>query len=125
MKIKDLFLDGVIRKNPVLVQLLGMCSALAITTSLFNGLGMGLAVTIILICSNVVISLLRNFIPKKIRIAAFIVVIAAFVTFTVILCVLGVGVFGLVIIDRCGVVINYRCLCFFGLIFLRFGCRSW
>ncbi|MBQ9980674.1 MAG: electron transport complex subunit E [Oscillospiraceae bacterium] len=80
MKIKDLFLDGVIRKNPVLVQLLGMCSALAITTSLFNGLGMGLAVTIILICSNVVISLLRNFIPKKIRIAAFIVVIAAFVT---------------------------------------------
>lgn len=80
MRIKDLFADGIIRKNPVFVQLLGMCSAMAITTSLFNGLGMGVAVTVILICSNVVISLLRNFIPSKIRIAAFIVVIAAFVT---------------------------------------------
>lgn len=67
-------------KNPVLAQLLGMCSTLAITTSLFNGLGMGLAVTIILICSNVLISALRKVIPNQIRIAAYIVIIAGFVT---------------------------------------------
>ena len=67
-------------QNPVLVQLLGMCSTLAITTSLFNGLGMGVAVTAILTCSNIVISLLRKVIPDKIRIAAYIVVIAGFVT---------------------------------------------
>jgi electron transport complex protein RnfE len=67
-------------KNPVLVQLLGMCSTLAISTSLFNGLGMGLAVTAILICSNVMISALRKIIPSQIRIAAYIVIIAGFVT---------------------------------------------
>lgn len=72
--------DGLLLQNPVLVQLLGMCSTLAITTTLFNGIGMGLSVTIILICSNVVISLLRKVIPSKIRIAAFIVIIAGFVT---------------------------------------------
>ena len=64
----------------MLVQLLGMCSTLAITTSLFNGIGMGLAVTAILICSNVLISALRNFIPSQIRIAAYITIIAGFVT---------------------------------------------
>ena len=80
MKIKDQFKEGLLTKNPVLVQLLGMCSVLAITTSLFNGLGMGLSVTIILICSNVMISALRNVIPSQIRIAAYIVIIAAFVT---------------------------------------------
>ena len=72
--------EGLLTKNPVLVQLLGMCSTLAITTSLFNGLGMGLAVTVILICSNVMISALRKVIPNEIRIASYIVIIAAFVT---------------------------------------------
>ena len=72
--------EGLLTKNPVLAQLLGMCSTLAITTSLFNGLGMGLAVTIILICSNVLISALRKVIPNLIRIAAYIVIIAGFVT---------------------------------------------
>ena len=72
--------EGLLTKNPVLAQLLGMCSVLAITTSLFNGLGMGLSVTIILICSNVLISALRKIIPSQIRIAAYIVIIAGFVT---------------------------------------------
>ena len=72
--------EGLLTKNPVLVQLLGMCSTLAITTSLFNGLGMGVSVTIILICSNVLISALRKVIPSQIRIAAYIVIIAGFVT---------------------------------------------
>ena len=80
MDFKKQFSEGLLSKNPVLVQLLGMCSVLAITTSLFNGLGMGLSVTIILICSNVLISALRNVIPNQIRIAAYIVIIAAFVT---------------------------------------------
>ena len=72
--------EGLLTKNPVLVQMLGMCSALAISTSLFNGLGMGISVTIILLCSNVMISALRKVIPSQIRIAAYIVIIAAFVT---------------------------------------------
>ena len=80
MNFKQQFSDGLIAKNPVFVQLLGMCSTLAITTSLFNGLGMGISVTIILICSNVLISALRKVIPSQIRIAAYIVIIAAFVT---------------------------------------------
>ena len=80
MNIKQQCKEGILTKNPVLVQLLGMCSSLAITTSLFNGLGMGLSVTIILICSNVMISALRKVIPSNIRIAAYIVIIAGFVT---------------------------------------------
>ena len=80
MNMKQQFKDGLLTKNPVFVQLLGMCSTLAITTSLFNGLGMGLSVTIILICSNVLISALRKVIPSQIRIAAYIVIIASFVT---------------------------------------------
>ena len=80
MNIKKQFRDGLLTQNPVLVQLLGMCSVMAISTTLFNGIGMGLSVTIILICSNIVISLLRKVIPSKIRIAAYIVVIAGFVT---------------------------------------------
>ena len=72
--------EGLLTQNPVLVQLLGMCSTLAITTSIMNGLGMGVSVLIILTCSNVVISLLRKVIPNQIRIAAYIVVIAGFVT---------------------------------------------
>ena len=66
--------DGIINKNPVLVQMLGMCSTLAVTTSVTNALGMGLAVTVVLICSNVFISLLRKFIPSEIRIASYIVI---------------------------------------------------
>ncbi len=80
MDLKKQLWEGLLTKNPVLVQLLGMCSTLAITTSLFNGLGMGLAVTVILICSNVLISALRKVIPPQIRIAAYIVIIAGFVT---------------------------------------------
>ena len=80
MNFKKQFKEGLLTKNPVLVQLLGMCSTLAITTSLFNGIGMGVAVTIILICSNVLISALRNFISSQIRIAAYITIIAGFVT---------------------------------------------
>ena len=80
MNFKKQFTDGLLDKNPVFVQLLGMCSTLAITTSLFNGIGMGLAVTIITICSNVLISALRKVIPNQIRIAAYITIIAGFVT---------------------------------------------
>ena len=80
MNFKKQFNEGLLTKNPVTVQLLGMCSTLAITTSLFNGIGMGLAVTIITICSNVLISALRKIIPNQIRIAAYITIIAGFVT---------------------------------------------
>ena len=80
MDFKKQLNEGLLSKNPVLAQLLGLCSVLAITTSLFNGLGMGLSVTIILICSNVLISALRKVIPSQIRIAAYIVIIASFVT---------------------------------------------
>ena len=80
MNVKKQFFEGLITQNPVLVQLLGMCPILAITTSMFNGLGMGLSVMIILTCSNVVISALRKIIPNKVRIACYIVVIAGFVT---------------------------------------------
>ena len=80
MNFKKQFKEGLLTKNPVTVQLLGMCSTLHITTSLFNGIGMGLAVTIILICSNVLISALRKVIPSQIRIAAYITIIAGFVT---------------------------------------------
>ena len=80
MNVKKQLLDGLIFQNPVTVQLLGMCSVMAITTSLFNGLGMGVSVLIILTCANIVISLLRKIIPSKVRIACYIVVIAGFVT---------------------------------------------
>ena len=80
MNVKQQFMDGMFFQNPVTVQLLGMCSVLAITTTLFNGIGMGLSVLVILTCANVVISLLRKIIPNKVRIACYIVVIAGFVT---------------------------------------------
>ena len=80
MNFKKQLKEGLLTKNPVLAQLLGMCSTMAITTTLFNGLGMGISVTIILICSNVFISLLRRVIPDSIRIAAYITIIAGFVT---------------------------------------------
>ena len=80
MNVKKQFKEGLITNNPVLVQLLGMCSTMAITTTLFNGLGMGVSVIVILTCSNIVISLLRKLIPGTIRIACYIVVVAGFVT---------------------------------------------
>ena len=80
MNIGKQFKDGLLTQNPVLVQVLGMCSTMAITTSFFNGIGMGVAVTIILTLSNRIIAAMRKIIPDKIRIAMFIVVIAGFVT---------------------------------------------
>ncbi|MDD6273826.1 MAG: electron transport complex subunit E [Clostridiaceae bacterium] len=74
------FVSGIIDNNPTLVQLLGMCPTLATSTSLENAIGMGLAATAVLAASNVVISLLRKLIPQKIRIAAYVVIIASFVT---------------------------------------------
>ena len=80
MKIKNQFTEGLITNNPVLVQQIGMCATMAITTSLFNGVGMGLSVLIILTCCNVVVSAIRKIIPDEIRLAIFVVVIAGFVT---------------------------------------------
>ncbi|WP_324825330.1 electron transport complex subunit E [Sinanaerobacter sp. ZZT-01] len=71
---------GIIKENPVLVLVLGTCPTLAVTTQAVNGLGMGLAATVVLICSNIFISALKNVIPDKVRIPCYIVVIAAFVT---------------------------------------------
>lgn len=79
MKISSLT-NGLVKENPIFYQLLGMCPTLAVTTSAQNGLGMGLATTAVLICSNSMISLIRKVIPDKIRIPAFVVVIATFVT---------------------------------------------
>ena len=79
-KILKQFKEGLLDNNPVLVQLLGMCPTLATTTSVSNAIGMGLAATAVLICSNLFISLLRKFIPKQVRIAAYIVIISGFVT---------------------------------------------
>ena len=80
MDFKKQLKEGLITQNPVTVQLLGMCSTMAITISFFNGIGMGLSVLVILTLSNIFIAALRNIIPNKIRIACFIVVIATFVT---------------------------------------------
>ena len=80
MNVKTQFKEGLLTKNPVTVQLLGMCSTMAITTTLFNGIGMGISVIIILTCSNIVISLVRKLIPDQIRIACYIVIVAGFVT---------------------------------------------
>ena len=80
MKIKDIALDGIVRQNPVFKLVLGTCPTLAVTVSMSNALGMGLAVIFVLTCSNVLISMLRNIIPDKVRIPAFIMIIATFVT---------------------------------------------
>lgn len=76
----QVFLNGLIKENPTFVLMLGMCPTLAVTTSAINGLGMGLTTTVVLVLSNMIISLLRNIIPDKVRIPAFIVIIASFVT---------------------------------------------
>lgn len=72
--------NGIIKENPTFMLMLGMCPTLAVTTAAFNGLGMGLSTTVVLMLSNVLISLLRNVIPDKVRMPAYIVVVASFVT---------------------------------------------
>ncbi len=80
MKAVKVFFNGVLNENPTFRMVLGMCPTLALTTAAINGIGMGLATTFVLVGSNLVISLLKNFVPQKIRIPAFVVVIATFVT---------------------------------------------
>ena len=77
---KQNFLKGIIRENPVFVMLLGMCPTLGVTSSAFNGLGMGVATLFVLLMSNIVVSLITSQVPSKVRIPAFIVIIASFVT---------------------------------------------
>ena len=77
---KERILNGLLTENPTFVLMLGMCPTLATTTSAVNGVGMGLTTTIVLTLSNVIISLLRNIIPNRVRIPSFIVIIASFVT---------------------------------------------
>lgn len=74
------FTKGFIKENPVFVLLLGLCPTLAVTSSAFNGFGMGVATTFVLVCSNIVVSILKGAIPNRVRIPSFIVVIASFVT---------------------------------------------
>ena len=80
MGLGKVFSDSIFKNNPILVQMIGLCSVLAVSTSVTSAIAMGVAVTFVLICSNAVVSLLRNVIPSNVRIPAFIVVIAAFVT---------------------------------------------
>ncbi|EFI41987.1 MULTISPECIES: electron transport complex subunit RsxE [Peptoniphilus] len=80
MKLRQVFINGIIKNNPIFMQLIGLCSVLAITNTLQSAIAMGIAVTFVLIMSNGVVSILRNVIPDKIRIPCFIVVIATFVT---------------------------------------------
>ncbi|MDD2489042.1 MAG: electron transport complex subunit E, partial [Bacteroidales bacterium] len=75
-----IILNGILKENPVFVLLVGMCPTLGTTTSAINGLGMGLSTSFVLVCSNIVIAAIKNYIPNKVRIPAFIVVIASFVT---------------------------------------------
>ena len=77
---KQNFLKGIIKDNPVFVMLLGMCPTLGVTSSAFNGLGMGIATLFVLLMSNIVVSLIKSQIPSKVRIPAFIIIIASFVT---------------------------------------------
>ncbi|NLC44515.1 MAG: electron transport complex subunit E [Clostridiales bacterium] len=80
MKIKDILMNGILKENPTFRLVLGMCPTLAVSTAAINGIAMGLAVVFVLAASNLVVSLLRNFIPDKVRIPAFVVIIAAFVS---------------------------------------------
>ena len=77
---KENFIKGIIKDNPVFVMLLGMCPALGVTSSAFNGLGMGIATLFVLLMSNIVVSIIKSQIPSKVRIPAFIIIIASFVT---------------------------------------------
>lgn len=82
MNNKTIFSRGIIKENPVFILLLGLCPALGVTTSAFNGFGMGVATLFVLVMSNIVVSLVKDFIPNKVRIPSFIVIIASFVTIT-------------------------------------------
>jgi len=77
---KENFIKGIVKENPVFVMLLGMCPTLGVTSSAFNGLGMGIATLFVLLMSNIVVSLVKSQIPSKVRIPAFIIIIASFVT---------------------------------------------
>ncbi|HOT62063.1 MAG TPA: Rnf-Nqr domain containing protein, partial [Treponemataceae bacterium] len=79
-KYVELFLNGILRENPLLMLMIGLCSSLAVTTRLANGIGMGIAMTFVLLMSEVIISLFRSLIPNSIRIPVFIIVIASFTT---------------------------------------------
>ena len=83
MKNSTIFKEGIFTKNPIFILMLGLCSSLAITTSIDNAIGMGLAVILVLVCSNVIVSLLRKIIPTEIRLPIFIVIIATFVNYKV------------------------------------------
>jgi Na+-translocating ferredoxin:NAD+ oxidoreductase subunit E len=76
----DTFLEGIWRQNPTFVMMLGMCPTLAVTVSAMNAISMGLATAFVLVCSSVLVSLMRNIVPKEVRIATYIVIIATFVT---------------------------------------------
>jgi len=80
LKLREIFTNGIFKENPIFKLVIGMCPTIAVTTAAINGIGMGLATTFVLICSNLVISLLKDFIPSKIRIPSYIVIIATFVT---------------------------------------------
>ncbi len=80
MKALNIFTNGIVKENPLLVLSIGLCSSLAVTTSVFNGLGMGLSMTFVLLMSEIIISLFRKLIPSAIRLPIFIIVIAAFTT---------------------------------------------
>lgn len=80
MSLGKIFKNGIIDENPTFVQVIGMCPTLAVTSSAINGIGMGLSTAVVLACSNIAISLLRKVIPETVRIPAFVVVIATFVT---------------------------------------------
>ncbi len=80
MSSKQNFLKGIVKENPIFVMLLGMCPTLGVTSSAFNGLGMGVATLFVLLMSNIVVSLVKSKIPSKVRIPAFIIIIASFVT---------------------------------------------
>ena len=86
MNKSSVLLKGIIKENPVLVLLLGTCPTIAITYNVMNALGMAVSAAIVLICSNIVISLLRNLIPANVRIPCYIVIIAGFVTIVQMLC---------------------------------------
>ena len=79
--VRTVFMNGILGENPTFRLVLGVCPTLAVTTAAMNGFGMGLAVTFVLMCSNTIIAAIRNFVPDKVRIPVFIVVICAFVTF--------------------------------------------
>ncbi len=82
MSLKNDFFSGIIRENPVLVLMIGLCPTLAVSSSAVNGFGMGIAASFVLICSNIVIALVRKWIPDQIRIPIFIIIISTFVTLT-------------------------------------------